>query len=92
MPSTDERLAALSERIKQLRSDVSVLTAETTRTRRRLHNLEGFAQAYLDTQKANRRLEDKQYRRLETRLQITGVFLTIAAVLSPLLAVLIVGR
>ena len=43
------------------------------RARTRLHNLEGFAQAYLDTQKANRRQEERQYRRLANRVQVGGL-------------------
>ncbi len=65
--------AVLVERIEGIRSVVNELAAEQQRNRTRLHNLEGFAAAYLDTQRANRRSEDRQYRRLELRLQVLTV-------------------
>lgn len=60
-----------------LRGDVSELTAEVSRARTRLHNLEGFAQAYLDTQKANRRQEEQQYRRLSNKVALGGLAMAV---------------
>lgn len=60
-----------------LREDIGEMKAEELRTRTRLHNLEGFAQAYLDTQKANRRAEDRQYRRLTNMIAIGGLAMSL---------------
>lgn len=68
------------------------LKEETLRARARLHNLEGVAGAFLDMQKDNRRKEDTQYRRLGVRIQVVGLALTLAAILSPIIAVLLVGK
>lgn len=76
----------LAERIQGVREDVAELTAEMGRTRTRLHNLEGFAAAYLDMQRENRRQEDRQYRRMEVRLQVMTVVLGLAAVVFPLIS------
>lgn len=50
------------------------------RSRLRLHNLEGFAQAYLDIQRENRRQEDRQYRRLAQAIQFGGLVMAAALV------------
>ena len=82
----------LAERIASLKADVSELAAEQLRNRTRLHNLEGFAAAYLDTQKANRRAEAHQYRRLELRLQVLTVVIALAAVVVPIVVAYLHGR
>jgi hypothetical protein len=85
-------IARIEERLRELREDVSVLVAESERNRRRLHNLEGFQGAYLDTQKQNRRQEESQYRRLEIRLQVLTLVIALAAVLTPLITILVLGK
>lgn len=92
MTTTDERLAALEERVQGVREDLADLTAEMGRTRTRLHNLEGITARFVANQEENRRQEEAQYRRLGGRVQVVGLLLTAAAVLSPLLVVLLTGK
>lgn len=73
MRSDGERLAVLETRLDGLVTDVAEIRTEDVHTRRRLHNLEGFAQAYLDTQKQHRRQEDAQYRRLTQAISLGGL-------------------
>lgn len=82
----------LAERIAGLRHEVSELAEEGKRTRTRLHNLEGFAAAYLDQQRENRRGEERQYRRLELRLQVLTIVVAFAAIVVPLLVALATGK
>lgn len=82
----------LAERLEGVRTDVAELVEESKRTRTRLHQLEGFAGAYLDTQKANRRQEQRQYRRLELRIQVLTVVVSFAAVVSPILVAILHGK
>lgn len=79
----------LAERIEGVRREMADIAAEQQRARTRLHNLEGFAAAYLDTQRANRRSEDRQYRRLEIRLQVLTVAIAIAAVVVPIVVAIV---
>lgn len=65
------------------------LVEEGKRTRTRLHNLEGFAQAYLDAQKANREAEKKQYRQLQLWVQVLTVMVGIATVVVPVVVVVL---
>lgn len=82
----------LAERIEGVRRDVNELAEEQKRARTRLHNLEGFAAAYLDQQRANRRGEERQYRRLELRLQVLTVAIAVAAVVVPLVVAFATGK
>ena len=87
MTSPDARLARVETLLADIRDDVSELREETQRTRQRLHNLEGIAAAVTATQKANRHAEEVQYQRLGRRVQLVGLLLALAAVISPLLTV-----
>jgi hypothetical protein len=82
----------LAERIAGVKADVRELSDEQQRQRTRLHNLEGFAAAYLDTQRENRRSEAQQYRRLELRLQALTVVIAIAAIAVPVLVAIMTGK
>ena len=92
--ATPERISneVLAERIQGVREDVAELSAEQGRTRTRLHNLEGFAAAYLDMQNENRRQEARQYRRMEVRLQVLTVVLGLAAVIFPVVSLYLSGK
>lgn len=79
----------LAERIKGLREDVSTLTEESARTRRRLHDLEGFAQAYLDVQKVHRQSEERQYRRLTLAVAAGGALMSGAMVALTVVTLLV---
>jgi len=82
----------LAERLEAIRDKVNELVDEQHRMRTRLHNLEGFAAAYLDQQRANRRGEERQYRRLEVRVQVLAVVVAFASVVSPLVVLLLNGK
>lgn len=82
----------LAERIEGVRAEVNELIEESKRTRTRLHQLEGFAGAYLDTQKANRRHEARQYRRLELRIQMLTLAVGFAAIASPIVVAILHGK
>jgi hypothetical protein len=82
----------LAERIKGLRDDVQELSEEQKRSRGRLHDLEGLAAAWADTQNVNRRAEARQYRRLELRIQVLSVAVGFAAVASPILVAYLTGK
>jgi hypothetical protein len=92
VPSDGERLATVEAVLQELREDVNELRNESLRARTRLHDLESVAGAFLDMQKDNRRKEDAQYQRLGVRIQLVGLALTLAAILSPIVAVLLVGK
>lgn len=78
LPTAGERITRLETLLENLRVDVQELSTEQHRSRDRLHNLEGFAQAYLDTQKVNRAREDAQYRKLGRRIQLGGLLMAVA--------------
>lgn len=78
-------LADIKEVVGQLRT-------ESERTRDRLHNLEGIATAVTATQKANRHAEDVQYHRLGRRVQVAGLILAAAAVISPIIVVVLTAK
>lgn len=82
----------LVERIEGLRDDVSAIAEEQKRARTRLHNLEGFAAAYLSVQRENRRSEARQYRRLELRLQVLTVVIAVAAIFVPIGVAIATGK
>lgn len=67
----------MEEQIKAVQGDVTELVAETNRSRTRLHNLEGFAQAYLDVQRQHRRAEQRQYQRLATAINVGGLAMSV---------------
>lgn len=64
----------------ELRGDVGERKHEEERTRHRLHDLEGAVNLLLEAQKMARRAEDKQYRRLELRLEVLTLVIGFAAV------------
>lgn len=93
MPQTDgERLATIEQILRDRGDDLHELREENKRTRTRLHNLEGAVGGLMDVQKVARRDEATQYRRLEIKLQAVGLLLAAAAILSPIIAVLVVGK
>ena len=69
----------------EIRGDIADLKNEAARTRDRLHNLEGIASAFVNMQHENRRQEDRQYRKLGTRIGWAGLLLTSAVVLEPII-------
>jgi uncharacterized membrane protein len=92
VPGDGERLATVEAVLQEVRSDLKDVKEEAIRTRTRLHNLEGIASAFLDTQRENRRNEDAQYRRLGVRIQLLTLVVGLAAILSPLVALFLTGK
>jgi hypothetical protein len=92
VPTSDARLATVEAVLLDIRADVLDLKAEGARTRERLHSLEGTAAAFIHTQKENRRKEALQYQRLGVVVAVVGLLLTLAAVLSPIVVVLLAGK
>jgi hypothetical protein len=88
----DERLARLEEQIRGVREDITELVQEANKARTRLHHLEGITASFVDIQKENRRREAEQYQRLGVRIQLAGLFLVVASILSPILVVLLAGK
>jgi hypothetical protein len=84
-----ERIATLEEAVRGLREDVQEVSAQMDRSRTRLHNLEGFAQAYLDMQKTNRRQEDNQYRRMGNRIALGGLAMALAMVVLTIVTIVL---
>lgn len=78
----------LAERIEGVRRDVAELAEEQQRNRARLHNLEGFAAAYLDVQREHRRQEDRQYRRIANAIALGGLVMAAAMVALTLVTIL----
>lgn len=81
--------AVLAERIKGVREDVAEIMLELGRARTRLHNLEGIAQAFVDAQNQARQREERQYRRLELRLQGLAVVLGLATIVVPIIVAIL---
>ena len=75
-----------------LREDAGEVKAELARARTRLHNLEGIAASFVDTQRVNRRLEAEQYKRLGMRIQVLTLVVGFAAVLAPIVTVILAGK
>lgn len=71
-----------------LKVDVNAIAEEERRTRKRLHDLEGFASAYLDIQKNARRQEDRQYRRVANAVAIGGLAMAVAMVVLTIVTIL----
>lgn len=80
MTNDGERLATLEAGQIEIRGDIAALSAQMDRTRTRLHNLEGFAQAYLDLQRENRRQEKRENEKLATRISFGGLLMAGALV------------
>lgn len=92
MTADDAVLARIEERLAGIRGDVSELTAEMNRTRGRLHKLEGLSTLFMETMKENRRKEEAQYRRLGLRIQWAAIVLSLAAIIVPVVIVLLTRR
>ena len=93
MPESEgAHIARLDERISGVRRDVDELVEEQLRHRTRLHNLEGICAAFVDQQQVNRRLEVKQYRRLEIRMQVLTIAIAIGAIIAPIMVAILTGK
>lgn len=92
MPDERERIATLEQAIRDMRGDIADRKDEESRTRKRLHDIEGLLGMLVDQQKQNRRLEATQYRRVELRLQMLTLAVAVGAIVVPLAVTLIHTR
>jgi hypothetical protein len=92
VPTDGERLATVEAVLHEIRSDVGELRAELGHARTRLHNLEGIAGTFVSMQKSARREEDSQYRRLGRRIQLLTLVVGAAAIVAPIVLVLLTGK
>jgi hypothetical protein len=90
--SEGAHIARLDERVEGVRQDLAEVVAEMAKTRKRLHDLEGIAQAFMDVQRDNRRKEADQYRKLVIWLQIVAVLVAIAAIIVPVVVLVTIGK
>jgi hypothetical protein len=80
-----ERLATLEEQIKGLREDVSAMTAESSRTRTRLHELESTQRGLVLQAEAEKAGVSYRQRRLEVRVQVLTAVIAAGALIEPFL-------
>lgn len=93
MPDSEAaRIARIEERVSAVRVDVAELAAEQLRHRTRLHQLEGICATFVDQQRANRRGEALQYRRLEVRMQVLTIAVAIGAIFAPIVVAFLTGK
>lgn len=82
----------LAERLLGVRGDVRELSEEQHRMRERLHKLEGITQMLVDTQRNAREQENRQYRRLEIRMQMLMFVVGVAAIAVPIIVAILATR
>ena len=93
MPDSEgAHIARLEERIAGVREDVQDLMAEVAGLRKRLHDVEGIAGAFLEWQKQSREKEAAQYRRLGNRVAWLGLVVAVAAIVVPVIVTILVSR
>jgi hypothetical protein len=92
MSAEDVRVAVLETKLDNLGADVRELTAETGRTRKRLHDLEGLTAALVNVNKERVRDERDRDRRNLRRLNLIAVLVSVAAVASPLIVAVFNNR
>lgn len=85
MTTERERLATVEAVLREVQADVIEIRQESTRTRLRLHSLEGIASAFLSWQTDAREKEERQYQRLGLRVQVLTVVVAVAAIVTPFL-------
>lgn len=85
-------IARLQEQLRALASDVAELVTEVEKARQRLHKLEGTTALFLNAQQDARRKEAEQYRKLGVRIQVLTVVVGLAAILAPIVSVILTGK
>lgn len=83
MPTNDQRLTRLEERVQDMRDDMADLKMETQRTRKRLHDLEGMQALLVNQEKVRHETSKRQQETLKNRLQILTVVVAVAALAEP---------
>lgn len=82
--SDPERLATVEQAIRDIREDIADVRTAARDDHHRLRDVEAAVALMLEAHKEARRAEDKQYRRLELRIQVLTAIVGLAAVVSPL--------
>ena len=82
-----ERLARVEERLGELRREFDKRMRDADERSDRVRELEAAMKLLLQAQKVAREQEDRQYRRLELRIQILTLVVGLAAVVSSVVAV-----
>lgn len=85
MPTEAERLATMEEAIRSLRDDVKKMSTEETRTRDRLHKLEGTTAALVQLHEARAADAERLTRKTQTLISACSLVLALLVVLAPLL-------
>lgn len=85
-------IGVLVERLEGVRKDVAELRREQREDHHRLRGVESSVKQMIDAQRDNRRGEERQYRRLELRVQVLTVAVGFAAILSPILVAILTGK
>ena len=92
MATEGERLATVEAVLQELRADVGEMRAEESRTRGRLHDLEGLAGTLVSQEKARVEATHRQQAMLRIRLQILTAAVALAALVEPFLYHISIGR
>lgn len=85
MPTDGERIATLEEAVRNVVRDVADLDAQTDRTRKRLHDLEGLTGALVEVNRQRELAATKRQRRTEIRVEILTVVVVVATFAEPFL-------
>ena len=85
----ESRVAVLGQRVTDLVDDIDELKAEVKGYHHRLRGVEAAVNLLLESQKAARRDESSQYRRLELRLQWLAIAVAFAGVVVSVVLVVI---
>ena len=81
-----ERLARVEQQLGDLRREFDARMRDADERSDRVRELEAAMKLLLQAQKVAREQEDRQYRRLEMRIQILTLVVAFAAVVGPLIA------
>lgn len=86
-----ERIARLEQAVDDLRSDVESVREAVAADHHRLRNTEAAVNMMLEAHKKARDAEDRQYRRVELRLQVLTAVVAFAALAEPFIYKLAAG-
>lgn len=85
-------IGVLVERLKGVREDMAELRQAQREDHHRLRSVEAAVQLMVDSQATNRRSEERQYRRLELRVQVLTLAVGFAAIASPIIVAILTGK
>lgn len=89
MPTDGERLATLEQRVGDLARTIGEHIEKAERRSDRVRELEAALRAMMATMREARDGEKRQYQRIEIRIQWLTLVVGLAAVISPILAVVL---